>query len=478
MVEVNASKQPTNRTIKELFLVKTIIQQAMQKFHQKIEAIFSSPDHLTMEQIEKAATEPLEECVCEIMSGYAQQLDQQIHQDKAGRKAEGLVVVRRNEERTLMTSFGEVSYHRTYYRVKATGEYRHPVDEMLAVEPNTRISKHLSLALVNAAKEMSYAKSVQYVAKGKISRQSVMRAVRHAQPKEQPALEPLRKVAVLHIDADEDHVALHNGKRTMVPLISVYEGMEEGAGGRQRCKGIFHISEYGLKAPELWEKTLSELEKRYDLEGTIIYLHGDGAPWIQTGLEWLPNSRHVLDKFHKNKSLKKVCAGLKGKTRKEMERALRAALNEGDAAKAEMLIKTIEQENPDRVKQIQEQAEYLLKHIDAVAICQREEEANNGGSSEPHVSHILSSRLSSRPMSWSAETLKRMAPLLASQGEIETIGTPRVLTPLQKKAERKVKKSRKAKNTLGLPAPDAVGRLKAIALGQKNATYKAVVPYV
>ena len=54
-------------------------------------------------------------------------------------------------------------------------------------------------------------------------------------------------------------------------------------------------------------KVLSELEKRYDLKETNIYLHGDGAGWIQTGLEWLPNSQHVLDKFHKNKALKKVC---------------------------------------------------------------------------------------------------------------------------------------------------------------------------
>ena len=84
----------------------------------------------------------------------------------------------------------------------------HPVDEMLAVEPYARISRHLALTLVQAAKEMSYAKSVQYVADSKISRQSVMQAIRHAQPKEQPALEPLRKVSVRHIDANEDHVAL------------------------------------------------------------------------------------------------------------------------------------------------------------------------------------------------------------------------------------------------------------------------------
>ena len=69
-------------TIKELSLVKTIIQQSLAYFQQNIEAIFSAPQHLTMEQLEKAITEPLKNCVCQIMSRYAQQLDQQIHQNK------------------------------------------------------------------------------------------------------------------------------------------------------------------------------------------------------------------------------------------------------------------------------------------------------------------------------------------------------------------------------------------------------------
>ncbi len=31
-----------------------------------------------------------------------------------------------------------------------------------------------------------------------------------------------RVVKILHIDADEDHVALQDGKRGIVPLISIY----------------------------------------------------------------------------------------------------------------------------------------------------------------------------------------------------------------------------------------------------------------
>lgn len=93
----------------------------------------------------------------------------------------------------------------------------------------------------------------------------------------------------LHIDADEAHITLRGGKKSEVPLISVYEGIER-RGKRSYCKNVFHISEYGKTPDDLWEQVLYEIERRYDLAGTRIYLHGDGGTWIQTGLEWLPGA--------------------------------------------------------------------------------------------------------------------------------------------------------------------------------------------
>ena len=42
----------------------------------------------------------------------------------------------------------------------------------------------------------------------------------------------------------------------------------------------------------------------------------------------------------------------------------------------------------------------------------------NGGATEPHVSHILSNRLSSRPKGWRVKTLKSFVPMLANGDEI------------------------------------------------------------
>ena len=58
---------------------------------------------------------------------------------------------------------------------------------------------------------------------------------------------------------------------------------------------------------------------------------------------------------------------------------------------------------------ILESARYLSRFVKGISICKTDCRANNGGCTEPHVSHILSSRLSSRPMTWSRKTLKKLA---------------------------------------------------------------------
>ena len=64
--------------------------------------------------------------------------------------------------------------------------------------------------------------------------------------------------------------------KAIVPLVSVYEGIEK-SGKRGICRNVFHIARYGEKT----EEVLTEMEKRYDLSETKLYLHGDGASWIE-----------------------------------------------------------------------------------------------------------------------------------------------------------------------------------------------------
>src|SRR5690606_15481658 len=72
---------------------------------------------------------------------------------------------------------------------------------------------------------------------------------------------------------------------------------------------------------------------------------------------------------------------------------------------------TIRNYSTDPIEKIKECQKYLRNNWKAIKIYR--EEACGGSCTEGHVSHVLSSRLSSRPMGWSKKGLKQMAELRA-----------------------------------------------------------------
>jgi len=434
--------------------VETIITEIANDFIKKMIEIIVSGGDFT--KIEESALCESKKCAAQMMSAYAENVDQAIVADRAARREAGYQVERRGDERRVQTLVGEVSYKRTYFK-KVSGGYEYLADTALGVDKRGRVSEGLSLSLVKAAKDMSYGKASRHIAAGEISRQTVMGKVRQScAPENEP--ESRRRVPELHIDADEDHVTLRGGKKSEVPLISVYEGIES-RGKRHFCKNVFHISEYGKKPDDLWEQALTKIEARYDLTETKIYIHGDGGHWIQTGLEWFPTATFVLDKYHKNKAIKGMTAGLPVADRKSFDKEIREALAFENIELFDEMVFSLCDELPERAEKIIDNAEYLKNFIAGISICAKDFRANNGGCTEPHVSHILSARLSSRPMAWSKRTLKQLAPILAA-GEV-TFQEKREIPELPKPLRNAAASARKAfrRGAAGLPAPAAIGKL-------------------
>lgn len=432
--------------------MNTIITREIKKLKREIENFFEKGE-VELNKAEVYFTQRIGETVRVLLTACYEQKDAELLADKAGRKEAGLVVERRGDVRQVVTQLGVVSYHRTYY-ASHSGGYCYPIDQAVGLEPYQRVSSGVSVELVESAREMSYAKASRVVTGGQVSKQTVMRKIREARPAVEPVLR--QKVPVLHVDADEDHVKLQTGDSRIVPLISIYEGIERN-GKRGVCKNVFHCSEFGKKTDTLWEEILTEMERRYDLTDTKIYLHGDGAPWIKQGLEWLPNSIFVLDRYHINKALKGAVSGIERKSGCQYEYYLRQALNEGDRDSFSSVRDSLLARWPEREKSILENCNYLLEHFDAIHIYNTDSEARKGGTTEPHVSHVLSRRLSSRPMGWSSKTLKRFVPILAA-GQC-TFQQTQIEVETATKTERVPKKSTVAKiikNSLGLPHPDLV----------------------
>ena len=130
-----------------------------------------------------------------------------------------------------MFSYCQVEFERTYYK-KASGGYEYLADTAVGINERDRISENMLCRLATGAKDMSYAKASRHITGGKTSRQTVMNCVRESRAEVTESTEK-RAVSELHIDANEAHVTLIGGKKSIVPLVSVYEGIETIAKGNR-----------------------------------------------------------------------------------------------------------------------------------------------------------------------------------------------------------------------------------------------------
>ena len=231
--------------------MNTILLQICKNFIGEVAEFFNEGQIRSLEEIEDHLKRVCNEYILEMVKTYFEILDKTLVEDKQGRKRKGLVIERKGDKRETYIRFGLLEFERTYFKDKKNKGYVYLLDQAVGLESYERVSKSVAVDLVRHANEVSYGKSSRYVSGGEISRQTVMNKVRHLKKlkKEQP--ETRRQVRVLHVEADEDHVTLQDGTNTIVPLISIHEGVERN-GMRGKCKNIHHISDYVKSPEELW----------------------------------------------------------------------------------------------------------------------------------------------------------------------------------------------------------------------------------
>ncbi|NLO24868.1 MAG: hypothetical protein GX114_01815 [Clostridiales bacterium] len=167
-------------------------------------------------------------------------------------------------------------------------------------------------------------------------------------------------------------------------------------------------------------EVLDYIDKAYDMD-TIkkIYLSGDGATWIKNGLGWIKGSIYVLDRYHLSKYVTQATAHM-GYTTPIMW----DYINSGDKDSVKELFKAIISTTEPETKKraVQEARRYILGNWEGIM---RQYEAYYiGCSAEGHVSHILSSRLSSRPLGWSrtgVDQMSRLRVFVANGGDVYDI---------------------------------------------------------
>ncbi len=107
---------------------------------------------------------------------------------------------------------------------------------------------------------------------------------------------------MIYVEADENHVPHQEpGVRAFQQkLVYVHEGAERIGKNRNKLIGKKYFTfPPGTKSEEIWNTIWRYLGDTYELEKVDhIFILGDGAGWIKSGAEYIPNSRYVIDGFH------------------------------------------------------------------------------------------------------------------------------------------------------------------------------------
>lgn len=354
----------------------------------------------------------------------------------SGKRRKNWQIVRRDEKK-LITSLGTVNFEKTLFKNKVTGVSEYLLDRILEIEDHERITEDAEAKMLEEAVETSYRKAgLEASISDSISKQTVKNKIHEL--KFNSTYEnntKKKKVEYLYIDADEDHVSLqyreqkgdlienekHQKNNCLITkIIYVYEGIENEAPQSKRHKLINPRYFCGVYLGEkenatMWDEVYQYISCNYDLDSVKkIYLNADGGAWIKAGKNRITGITYVLDEFHLQKYMIRATSHLLDSAedvRTELMKSMKNGTKQDFEAVIEKILRVTEGEAA--IKRVNGSKDYILSNWSAVKVRLKNRDTIKGCSAEGHVSHVLSSRMSSRPMGWSRTGADKMAQLRA-----------------------------------------------------------------
>jgi len=421
--------------------MEELVQRLRQRYLQLMEHVVAHLElQVSYQEFEERLRQELDGFARDVLEAVVEAVDERLREEKEARP--GWVVARRGDEKQVLSPFGMLSYRRTYFRHRASKRYAYLADAAIGVTPHQRVEDGVKAQLVEVAVEQSYRKSGQWRPEKAwhVSAQTVMQALRETKiPPGGPSMPAAkRRVRYLYIEADEDHVPNQRGAHWQPRLVYVHEGRRRR--GRRRMELIrphYFGGLYEGNTQRLWEAVWRYLDGHYELEDVeAIFVSGDGASWIRRGCEYIPKSVFVLDRYHVQQLLTDALGA--GSPYRD---AVWKALTSSNAGEVRRLLQQAYQEaGSERRREAIKRAEgYLRRNWDGIRAWKRYEGIWCGCSAEGHVSHIYSARMSTRPMAWGRDGVKKMAGLRVLQAN----GGSARAAYLQRKSHRPLQVSSK-----------------------------------
>jgi len=217
---------------------------------------------------------------------------------------------------------------------------------------------------------------------------------------------------------------------------------------------------------KLWLEVADYIDKAYDMDAIEkIYSSGDGAAWVKNGLGWIKGSIYVLDRYYLSRYVTQATAHM-GYTASIMWDYIEAGDKDSVKELLKVIISTTEGES--KRKAVQEAGRYILGNWKGIM---RQYDADYiGCSAESHLSHILSSRLSSRPMGWSkvgVDQMTRLRVFVANGGDVYDIFMQKKKEAI--KEEKKIKVDREIIRKRKYNAShETIGNITILNMGKRT----------
>jgi hypothetical protein len=349
-------------------------------------------------------------------------------------------------ERTIKTIVGPLTIKRRYYE-DINGNYHFLLDEYLNIPNYDRQSPGLKDAALEIIKDLSYRKTAEKVEKllGVSSSPSAIhnwvqkfgsKIAKEADKKRHELFEygaipegkgKRKELDHIFVEVDGIHLSLQKEEkdRGELKLGISYQGWEKrhpsseeyNLTGKKYYGGVFSSNRF-------WEETTAKLYEDYRFKKqAVTVLNGDGAPWITTGQEYIPDlSVRQLDSFHWNTKIyrklgrssyiPKIYDAIEAEDKPALKKHLRNA-------------KSYRKKKKDKEK-VDELETYLLNHWEALQDYRSRDldlpdSVRGVGAIESNIDKVLANRFKKQGMRWSKEGARNLAKIIIADrnGKLE-----------------------------------------------------------
>ena len=336
--------------------------------------------------------------------------------------------VKNTRERTITTLFGTITFLRTEYQDRMTGENYCYVDRKLGILKRDRYDCNIAaMATELYANQNSMIKVGEIIGqmiKGyelepdnrftAISRQQIFKMINRIKLMKIVPEMAEETPETIYIMADEKYISLQyrtkkenteQPRKKMNKLAVAFSGREQIIKKDGTVQKRWELRDkwiFSYDSGFFWPQLREDMALRYD-EAKIkrIYILGDGAAWIKAGAEDLraadTSARFALDRFHFGQALTRITKD------KEKYRLLFDYALHQDKESFQALINSIIEDKPQNKDTIQKNSDYILSQLKGIRTMYQE--VKIGCAMEQAISHIMASPFTSVPKAYGGSHL-------------------------------------------------------------------------